>query len=70
LRFRLVPDGRERLKLVLLDRTIDLPAGVSDAVGVVVDGRVFTPADLPGLEPQEQLTLSRRLLREGVLVAA
>ena len=74
LRLRLVPgdgaDGRARLKLVLLDRTIDLPAGTADAVGVVVDGRVFTPADLPGLEPEEQLTLSRRLLREGVLVAA
>ena len=62
--------GAEPLKLVLLDRTIDLPAGTSDAVGVVVGGRVFTPADLPGLEPEEQLTLSRRLLREGVLVAA
>ena len=74
LRLRLVPgngaDGRERLALVLLDRTIDLPAETSDAVGIVVDGRVFTPADLPGLDPEEQLTLSRRLLREGVLVAA
>jgi bifunctional lysine-specific demethylase and histidyl-hydroxylase NO66 len=74
LRLRLVPsdgaDGHERLKLVLLDRTIDLPAGTSGAVGVVIDGRVFTPAELPGLEPEEQLTLARRLLREGVLVAA
>jgi hypothetical protein len=31
---------------------------------------VFTPAELPGLEPEEQLTLTRRLLREGVLVPA
>jgi hypothetical protein len=72
LRLRLVggDGGAEPLKLVLLDRTIDLPAGTSDAVGVVVGGGVFTPADLPGLDPEEQLTLSRRLLREGVLVAA
>jgi hypothetical protein len=74
LRLRLVSanggDGDERLRLVLLDRTIDLPAVTSDAVAVVVDGRTFTPAELPGLDPDEQLTLTRRLLREGVLVAA
>jgi lysine-specific demethylase/histidyl-hydroxylase NO66 len=74
LRLRLVRDddgdGRERLKIVLLDRTIDVPAAMSDAVRMVVAGRVFTPAELPGLEPEEQLTLTRRLLREGVLVPA
>jgi ribosomal protein L16 Arg81 hydroxylase len=71
LRVRLVTgDGGERLKLVLLDRTIDLPAATADAVEVVVSDRVFTPADLPGLDPEEQITLSRRLLREGVLVVA
>jgi bifunctional lysine-specific demethylase and histidyl-hydroxylase NO66 len=72
LRLRLVPgksaDGHERLKIVMLDRTIDLPAGTFDAVKVVVDGHVFTPADLPGLDPEDQLTLTRRLLREGVVV--
>ena len=36
--------GDERLKLVLLDRTIELPPGASDAVKLVVDGRAFTPA--------------------------
>ncbi len=71
LRARLVTgDGGERLKLVLLDRTIDLPAATADAVEVVLSDRVFTPADLPGLDPEEQITLSRRLLREGVLVVA
>jgi bifunctional lysine-specific demethylase and histidyl-hydroxylase NO66 len=55
---------------VLLDRTIDLPASTSDAVRLVVDGRAFTPADLPGLGAEEQLRLTRRLLREGVLVPA
>jgi hypothetical protein len=74
LRLRLVPgddaDGGGRLKMVLLDRTIDLPAGASDAVDVLVGGCAFTPAELPGLEPEEQLALTRRLLREGVLVPA
>lgn len=65
LRLRL--DG---LKIVLLDRAIELPHGTADALQLIVDGRAFTPAELPGLEPEEQLTLARRLLREGVLVPA
>jgi hypothetical protein len=71
LRLRVVPDDDDgRVKLQLLDRTIDLPADTSDAVDLVVGGSAFTPAELPGLEPEEQLTLTRRLLREGVLVPA
>ena len=75
LRFRVVApgdgaDGRDRLTLVLLDRTIELPAGTSDALEVALGDDVFTPADMPGLEPDEQITLARRLLREGVLVVA
>lgn len=69
LRLRL-KHGDERLRITLLDRTIDLPATTSDAVKVVVSGQVFTPADLPGLDGDEQLTLTRRMLREGVLVPA
>ena len=74
LRLRLVcgrdADGGARLKIVLLDRTIDLPASTADAVKTAVTGREFTPADLPGLDPEDQLMLTRRLLREGVLVPA
>ena len=70
LRLRLGADGGERLKIVLLDRTIDLPASTFDAVKRLVDGRAFTPAELPGLAPEDQLRLTRRLLREGVLVPA
>jgi lysine-specific demethylase/histidyl-hydroxylase NO66 len=69
LRMRLV-DGDVRMKIVLLDRTIELPASTSAALELIADGRVFTPAELPGLEPEEQLTLARRLLREGILVPA
>ena len=58
------------VRIVLLDRTIALPASTAEAVRAAVDGSVFTPADLPGLEPGDQLTLTRRLLREGVVVPA
>jgi lysine-specific demethylase/histidyl-hydroxylase NO66 len=73
LRLRLAagdPDGDGRVRIELLDRTIELPAGAADAVQVVVAGGAFTPSELPGLEPEEQLALARRLLREGVLVPA
>jgi bifunctional lysine-specific demethylase and histidyl-hydroxylase NO66 len=61
---------RDGLKIVLLDRTIELPPGTADALEFIVEGRAFTPAELPGLEPEEQLILARRLLREGLLVPA
>jgi len=74
LRLQLVPadpqDERERLKIVLLDRTLELPADTADAVSAALGGQVFTPADLPGLDTEDQLTLTRRLLREGILVPA
>ena len=71
LRLRLVSgDDDERVRLAFLDRTIDLPAGTADAVGLIVDRDVFSPADLPGLDASDQLTLTRRLLREGIVVPA
>ena len=58
------------VRLEFLDRRIDLPAGTADAVGVIVDRGVFSPAELPGLDATDQLTVSRRLLREGIVVPA
>jgi hypothetical protein len=64
-------DGADgRVRLVLLGRTIDLPAAADAAVKTVLSGAVFTPAELPGLDTEEQLTVARRLLREGVLLPA
>ena len=60
----------QRLRIVLLDRTIELPDGTADAVKVAVGGPAFAVGDLPGLEPDEQVVLARRLVREGVLVPA
>ena len=71
LRIRLVSDDDgEGVRLEFLDRTIDLPAGTADAASLIVDRDVFSPADLPGLDAADQLTLTRRLLREGILVPA
>jgi hypothetical protein len=47
-----------------------LPAATADAIKLVLAGAPFTPAELPGLDADAQLTLARRLLREGVLVQA
>lgn len=64
-------DGDEQyIRITALDRTISLPAAAGDAVKVAVNGAEFTPSVLPGLSADEQLTVCRRLLREGVLVPA
>jgi hypothetical protein len=62
--------GSDGIRLVLLDRTITLPCAAGDAVKVVLAGPPFTPGQLPGLEADDQLTVARRLLREGVVVPA
>ncbi len=62
--------GEERVRLRMLDRVIDLPLAAADAAEQIATGGVFTPDELPGLEPEEQLTLARRLLREGIVVPA
>jgi lysine-specific demethylase/histidyl-hydroxylase NO66 len=70
LRVRPADEGSDSVRLVLLDKTIKLPANAADAVEKALSGKVFASEDLPGLESEEQLTLTRRLLREGVLVPA
>ncbi|MFN2561529.1 MAG: cupin domain-containing protein [Jatrophihabitans sp.] len=60
--------GADEVRLVLLDRTITLPGSAADAVKVVLAGAPVRAADLPGLDAAAQLTVTRRLLREGVLV--
>jgi bifunctional lysine-specific demethylase and histidyl-hydroxylase NO66 len=62
--------GGGPVRLVLLGRTIELPAAADSAVKNILSGAVFTPAELPGLDAAEQLTVTRRLLREGVLLPA
>jgi bifunctional lysine-specific demethylase and histidyl-hydroxylase NO66 len=65
-----VTDTGDAVSLVLLDRTITVPAEAADAVKAITAGDPVRPADLAGLDPDAQLTLTRRLLREGVVVLA
>ncbi|WP_375493746.1 cupin domain-containing protein, partial [uncultured Jatrophihabitans sp.] len=57
----------DAVRLVLLDRTVELPAVAADAVKTLTSVAGCTPAELPGLDADEQLTVCRRLVREGVL---
>ena len=37
---------------------------------MIADSDAFSPSELPGLDASDQMTLARRLLREGVVVPA
>ena len=63
-----VETSDERIRLHLLDRTIDAPVIAADALKAVLSGATVTPADLVGLDAADQLALAARLVREGVLV--
>jgi ribosomal protein L16 Arg81 hydroxylase len=56
------------IRVHLRDRTIDLPHLADAALKTVLAGVPFTPAELVGLEADDQVALAARLLREGVLV--
>ncbi|MEO9138336.1 MAG: cupin domain-containing protein [Jatrophihabitans sp.] len=56
------------VSLVLLDRSVTLPAVAAEAVKTILTGQNVTPGRLPGLDADDQLTVSRRLMREGILV--
>jgi bifunctional lysine-specific demethylase and histidyl-hydroxylase NO66 len=69
LRARMAADA-DCVRLVLVDRTITLPASAADAVKVILAGGPFTPDELPGLARDDRLVVARRLAREGVVVPA
>jgi hypothetical protein len=54
--------------LTLGDRTLKLPAATDKAVRALAGGAVLRVVDLPGLDPEDALTLARRLVRESVVV--
>ncbi len=56
----------DRLRLLIGDRHLDVPARIAAAVDVVRDRTTLTPADL-GLDAESNLVLARRLVREGLL---
>jgi ribosomal protein L16 Arg81 hydroxylase len=58
--------GADRLRLLIGDRHLDVPARIARAVDVVRDQDELTPGDL-GLDDHSNLVLARRLVREGLL---
>ena len=60
--------GGDRVVLRLPDRRISLPASTAPALEAVLAGDPLAVGELPGLDPADQVTLARRLLREAVLV--
>jgi ribosomal protein L16 Arg81 hydroxylase len=70
LRWRLTPDGDDRIRLRLLDRTVSFPAFCTDALRALLTGDgPIRVGDLPGLDDDhDRVVLVRRLLREAVAV--
>jgi hypothetical protein len=62
-------DG-DRIALRLRDRTIRFPAQCGTALESLRAGLIVPAGALPGLDQPDSLTVSRRLLREAVLVPA
>ncbi len=60
----------DQVLLRTVDSTVNWPAAVAEALRYAMSGDGFRPAELPGLDEQEQLVVARRLLREGVVVPA
>ena len=56
----------DRLRLLIGDRHLEVPARIAGAVDVVRERTTLTPADL-GLDAKSNLVLARRLVREGLL---
>ena len=61
-----VTEHGERVRVLIGDRFVEAPARVAPALEVVRTRTTLTPADL-GLDPQSNLVLARRLVREGLL---
>jgi mannose-6-phosphate isomerase-like protein (cupin superfamily) len=59
-------DRGERVEVLLGDRAMTVPAWIRPALDEVRARAELTPADLP-LDPQSNLVLCRRLVREGLL---
>jgi lysine-specific demethylase/histidyl-hydroxylase NO66 len=57
----------DRVRVLLGDRYLDVPARLLPALEQVRARRELTPADLDVLDAQSRLVLCRRLVREGLL---
>ena len=66
LRWQLVDDGPEHVLLRLVGRSLRFPAYCADAVRRALAGPATRVSDLPLPDPEDRLTLARRLLREAL----
>ena len=69
LRAEIATTGAE-VAIRLADRTVRLPPQTTDAVADLVAGGVAPAGALAGLDEHDSLVVSRRLVREGVLILA
>jgi bifunctional lysine-specific demethylase and histidyl-hydroxylase NO66 len=70
LRWRVTSVDTDRVALQLPDRTLTVPSYCEPALRAVLAGPQIRLGDLPELDPADQVTLARRLLREAVVVPA
>jgi hypothetical protein len=47
---------------------VRLPLATAKAVRALLDGERLRVSELPGLDPEDAMTLARRLVREAVVV--
>ena len=60
--------GATRLKVLLVDRELEMPLEATGAMRMIVDAEQLQVSDLdPYLTPESALVLARRLVREGLL---
>lgn len=67
-RWRLESGGADQSVLEIFDRTVRFPAYCEPAVRALLSGTAYRVGELPGLAPEDQLVLARRLLAEAVVV--
>jgi bifunctional lysine-specific demethylase and histidyl-hydroxylase NO66 len=58
----------DKVTVRVMDKTVSMPGNTESAVKWVLTGTEFTPAQLPGLDATEQMTLARHLLRDAIVV--
>ena len=68
LRARVTTEDPQRVAIEAPDRTVTMPAVCTAAARELLDGRVHRVGDLPGLDDDDRLVLTRRLLTETILV--
>jgi bifunctional lysine-specific demethylase and histidyl-hydroxylase NO66 len=70
LQWRITGGRSDEVTLSLPGRTISVPAYCEPALRALLAGPPIRISDLPALDPADQLTFARRMLREAVVVPA